>query len=313
MVRVEERAYSFIFDPLNGSNRSHEWDLGAMKTPYPTLRLVLAISLGVLLLVVASRGVDFESLLELLYQGRIEFLLAALALVLLSPFLRALRWRTLFSDQAPEMTTLVRAIVTGQTLNLLMPFRSGDVARVLMMKRRKWMTAGTIALEKGIDAAFLAGLCALLPLVWMVPEWMEGPRVAAILVGSVLLALGVLVVPRLPSMNLQQTAGSMTLLIAISALLWCSGILVNYSVLLFLNLEQPLFVSVALLVILQIGVAVPSTPGKIGVFQELSVLGLGLFGIAKTPALAFGLLVHSLILLPTAAMTLTFWILRGKP
>ena len=114
-------------------------------------------------------------------------------------------------------------------------------------------------------------------------------------------------------MNLQLTAGSLTVLIAISAMLWCSGVLVNYSVLLFLNLEQPLVVSVALLAILQIGVAVPSTPGKIGVFQELSVLGLGLFGIAKTPALAFGLLVHSLILLPTAAMALTFWIFRGKP
>ena len=277
------------------------------------MTLCIAASLGVLLSVVASRGINFDRLLELLYQGRVEFLLAALALVLLSPFLRALRWRTLFSDQAPDMTTLVRAIVTGQTLNLLMPLRSGDVARVLMMKGKKWMTAGTIALEKGVDAAFLAGLCALLPLVWIVPEWLEGPRVAAILVGSVLLALGVLVVPRLPSMNLQQSTGSLTLLIAISALLWCSGILVNYSVLLFLNLEQPLVVSVALLVILQIGVAVPSTPGKIGVFQELSVLGLGLFGIAKTPALAFGLLVHSLVLLPTAAMALTFWIFREKP
>ena len=284
-----------------------------MKTPRPSLRLLLAALLGVVLVAIASRGVSFDRLLELLSQGRIEFLLAALALVLISPFLRALRWRTLFSDQAPDMTTLVKAIVTGQTLNILMPLRSGDVARVLMMKGRKWMTAGTIALEKGIDAAFLAGLCALLPLVWMVPEWLEGPRLAAILLGTILLALGVLVVPRLPSMNLQLTAGSLTVLIAISAMLWCSGVLVNYSVLLFLNLEQPLVVSVALLAILQIGVAVPSTPGKIGVFQELSVLGLGLFGIAKTPALAFGLLVHSLILLPTAAMALTFWIFRGKP
>ena len=284
-----------------------------MKTPRPSLRLLLATLLGVLLVAIASRGVSFDRLLELLSRGRIEFLLAALALVLISPFLRALRWRTLFSDQAPDMATLVKAIVTGQTLNILMPLRSGDVARVLMMKGRKWMTAGTIALEKGIDAAFLAGLCALLPLVWIVPEWLEGPRLAAILLGTILLALGVLVVPRLPSMNLQLTAGSLTVLIAISAMLWCSGVLVNYSVLLFLNLEQPLVVSVALLVILQIGVAVPSTPGKIGVFQELSVLGLGLFGIAKTPALAFGLLVHSLILLPTAAMALTFWIFRGRP
>lgn len=313
MARVVEREYSFIFDSLKGRNRSFEWNLGAMKMPHPALRMVLAASLGVLLVVMASRGVEFERLLELLYQGRPKFLLAALALVLLSPFLRALRWRTLFSDQAPAMTTLVRAIVTGQTLNLLMPLRSGDIARVLMMKDQKWMTAGTIAVEKGIDAAFLAGLCTLLPLVWMVSEWLEGPRVAAILVGSVLLALAVLIVPRLPNMKLQHSAGSLTLLIGISALLWCSGILVNYSVLLFLSLEQPLVVSVALLVILQIGVAVPSTPGKIGVFQELSVLGLSLFGIAKTPALAFGLLVHSLILLPTAAMALAFWVLREKP
>jgi hypothetical protein len=50
-----------------------------------------------------------------------------------------------------------------------------------------------------------------------------------------------------------------------------------------------------LLVVLQAGVAVPSTPGKIGVFHYLCMIALSVFGVPATISLAYGLTLHALV------------------
>ena len=54
-------------------------------------------------------------------------------------------------------------------------------------------------------------------------------------------------------------------------------------------------IALTLLVVLQGGVAVPSTPGKIGVFQLLCMVVLAVFGIAEPVGLAYGLVLHVVV------------------
>jgi glycosyltransferase 2 family protein len=54
----------------------------------------------------------------------------------------------------------------------------------------------------------------------------------------------------------------------------------------------PLPAALLLLVVLQAGVAVPSSPGRIGVFQYLTILTLSLFAVAKAVALSYSVLLH---------------------
>ncbi len=58
------------------------------------------------------------------------YLALALVFVLVSPVVRALRWRALFEEDVPGPVPLIGAIVTGQTLNFTIPFRSGEVANL---------------------------------------------------------------------------------------------------------------------------------------------------------------------------------------
>ena len=69
---------------------------------------------------------------------------------------------------------------------------------------------------------------------------------------------------------------------------------VNYAVLRALNLDidAPVLAAFFVLIVLQVGTSVPSTPGKIGVFQYLVVLALAPFGIEGEPALTYGVLLH---------------------
>ena len=47
------------------------------------------------------------------------------------------------------------------------------------------------------------------------------------------------------------------------------------------------------LVALQVGTAVPSSPGRIGVFEYICVLSLAPFGVEREMALAYGLVLHA--------------------
>lgn len=56
------------------------------------------------------------------------------------------------------------------------------------------------------------------------------------------------------------------------------------------GLSWPAFVVVMVLV--NLGTIVPSAPGLVGTFQFFSVLALGVFGVAKAPALGYGLVLN---------------------
>ncbi len=277
-------------------------------------QIILATILGGGLLYLAMRGVQLGETWEVLRTMEGIYLVLALVLVLISPVVRALRWRALFDEDVPSLAPLIGAIVTGQTLNFTIPFRSGEVARILMVGGRKLQTAGTIAVEKALDAACFAGLCVMLPLIWAVPEWLEGPRLSVLWMAGVYLVavVGLSIIPRIsPKMfKIVQVPAlkKMPILLGSSLYLWVGSILTNYFVLCALQIQATFLAAIVLLVILQAGVAVPSSPGKIGVFQYLAVLGLSLFGVAKAPALAFGVVLHLLIFFPVAVMAGIFWL-----
>jgi len=282
-------------------------------------RITLATILGGGLLYLAMRGVELGETWEVLATMEGIYLVLALVLVLISPVVRALRWRALFDQEVPNLVPLIGAIVTGQTLNFTIPFRSGEVARILMVGGRKLQTAGTIAVEKALDAACFAGLCVMLPLIWAVPDWLEGPRLSVLGMAGVYLVavVGLSMIPRIsPKMfKIVQVPPlkKMPILLGSSLYLWIGSILTNYLVLCALKIQATFLAAIVLVVILQAGVAVPSSPGKIGVFQYLAVLGLTLFGVAKSSALAFGLTLHLLVFVPAAVMALIFWVISKKP
>jgi uncharacterized membrane protein YbhN (UPF0104 family) len=284
------------------------------KTAFKWLRIAATVLLSFLLLYLAMRGVKFSETWRILQGIRWYYLAAALALNFISPLVRAWRWRELFDGKAPGFWLLVRAVATGQTLNLTVPFRTGEVARVLMVGGRKLDTAGTVAIEKLMDAGFFAALCLLLPFIWVVPKWLEKPRLSVIaMAGVYLVVVGLIVVipriTRFPRFIRIPPIRKVPFLFVTTLLIGIGGVVVNHLVIRCLGIQTPFMAAVVLLVILQAGVAVPSTPGKVGVFQYLAVLGLSLFGVDNAQGLAFGLIMHLLVFLPTATLAAVFLLL----
>jgi hypothetical protein len=60
------------------------------------------------------------------------------------------------------------------------------------------------------------------------------------------------------------------------------------------RLDASILAAFLLLAVLQLGVAVPSSPGRIGVFHYLSVQVLALFDVPRAPAMTYAILLHAI-------------------
>ena len=93
-------------------------------------------------------------------------------------------------------------------------------------------------------------------------------------------------------------------------MIWLAALATNQLILLALDLRLPWTASLMVLVVLQVGITLPSVPGRIGVFEYLCILSLAVFGVAQAPALTYGILLHVVVLVPTTLAGLAaIWLL----
>ncbi|MBI3967508.1 MAG: flippase-like domain-containing protein [Chloroflexi bacterium] len=93
-------------------------------------------------------------------------------------------------------------------------------------------------------------------------------------------------------------------LVGLSALALALGALANYCALVALGADLPLAAPLSLLVVGYLGGALPSTPGRVGVFQYLCVVALAPFGAAPDLALGYGILMYCVTILVPALLAL---------
>lgn len=71
---------------------------------------------------------------------------------------------------------------------------------------------------------------------------------------------------------------------------------------------NPFLASVVLLVIITVGIGVPSAPGAVGTFHGIVAFGVGLFGVASAPAMSFAIVLHLANWVPLTLLGLIcFW------
>jgi glycosyltransferase 2 family protein len=297
------------------------------------LSAALATAFTVVFGYLAVRNVDVDELGRSLSESNYWFLLPAFALLALAFFLRIVRWRCLFSPRTrPGLLPATQALIVGQFVNSVLPFRAGDAARIVVLRPLggpgRVETAGTVVVERVFDVLGL--LLLLFVLLPVVPEvtWL---RAAGVLVIVLVLALALAVaalrvygeraigfflrpLARLPFLSEARvdaatrnlTVGVIALRSGRIALIAFSWTLVSWLVLgasfwcLMLGFDFGLSPVAGLLVVIATGLShlLPSGPAALGVFEAAAVVALGAYGIPQTQALSYALVVHALNVLP---------------
>ena len=305
--------------PLNGrgrSNRRNLWIAAVVGIPASAVFLFLAI-----------RGADLGAVWRTLQDVRPAPLLGAVACMGLVYWLQAARWRRIAHTGASQLR-FVEMVVCGVAVNNILPGRVGDLLRARWVSRGAFSYGrgiATVVFDRGFDLVVLAAfLIATLPLVTD-ESWVDRIVIGS-LIALLLLAGGILAARsytrRRPGGRrhrglvrrfardvldgLSEPLGVMRTqeLLLLSVAAWLTWALAAYLTARAVGIEltpvQAVFVTGAL----NLGVAIPSSPGFVGTYQWLGVSALALFGIGQESALAYAIALQAVWYLPTTVVGL---------
>jgi glycosyltransferase 2 family protein len=287
----------------------------------------------------AFRGVSLPEVGRILREAHWAPIVLAALLFSITVMAKAARWG-LFFQRRLSFRSLFAAAAIAQSVNFLLPGRLGEVARVYVLRHREEdrvaRILGTIGAEKFVDLIALVVLAVIVTPFIPLPAWLRDPslRVSAVSLGATLM-LAVVYLQRARLRRLATWAAvrvfrsnptvigkqidltvdgfapladrkAIPAIAAASVGIWWLMVATNYALFFALPMRPSWLVAAVLLLVLHVGVAVPSTPGKIGVFQMLVNITLALFGVSRELALGYGLLLYLIIVLPQAAMAAPF-------
>ena len=294
-------------------------------------RLLPGLIISLICLVVIFYLIDLDKFAQALRQAKLWLVFLSMLLSILWLLVRAAVWRTLLQHKASYRDTFF-TVNEGYLLNNFLPFRLGELGRAYLMGRKAglsfWQVLSTILVERALDMVIASGLFLSTLMFVVGVTW---ARQAAILVG-VVVAIGLLVLYLVARnqafvLNLLERLGQrwklvrllnggqlrsfldgLTVLtdtrrflsaVGLMVLNWAVNIIQYYLMLLaFFPTAKPLWAFFAL-GSAALGIAAPSSPGSLGVFEAVLVGALAVFGVEPSGAAAFALVMHATLYIST--------------
>jgi glycosyltransferase 2 family protein len=302
------------------------------STDNKLLRWLPGIIISGIAVIILSRFVNIDEVSQSLRKYSAINLVIFSALIVISLGFRAKAWKSLLQDISFRDSFFM--INEGYFLNNLIP-RSGEIARVFLAKSVSGISAfhsvAAIIFERGLDVIIAAGL--LLSTIPQVIDlgWFRPLAISLMAFFCVLIAMMLLVAlnaTRIESWlesrcyknsifersikpflikglhGLTALAKPKNILIAV---LWIIGSWILWVVLLFYAFRiiepgAPFWWAIFAEGVLALGIALPSAPASLGVYEGTMVVALSVLGIDKNSALSTAIILHSLQILITSLL-----------
>ena len=289
------------------------------------LRTLLGYALAAVCLYWVFRDLDPGELLRRVSRMKPAWLAAAILFDVLSYITQGSRWKLLLRGVG-HVTVLqtTKAIYAGLFVNEMLPLKLGEVVRAFLISR--WTAVKlssvfpSILLERMYDGVWLA--CGIVITILLVPlphRLVEAGDVFAIAILAALFIVALLAITarRTPENDSGGRKSFAALAQSVARELQVAGLtragLLAFVLSLFLMLFQgfsfwfvmrsyglrlTFLVGLAVFIIVHLGTLIPTAPANIGSYQFFTVLGLTLFGVEKTTAAGFSLVVFTVLTIP---------------
>lgn len=299
------------------------------------------VLLGGLCLWFSFRGVDIDQVIAWFKQISWPWIGLALVGVVAVNASKALRWQWLYPRDASPLSwpSHFSILLIAQMINLVVPVRLGEVARLGLMKQEQrpiGMTLGTIAVEKSLDLT-TTGLLLLLsiPIVTL-PEWLRSTAGVGVLFtgGALLISLLLLGTSRhfllrlfaklprpkqdfqarwverlirLVKTVLQGVIGldgkKLLPVLGLTAFTWLLSLGVIQAVLQAFSIEpHGGGTALALMLALSFSNLAPTPPALVGLVGAVTEVTLSPFGVPRPQALVLGTILNVILVGPPVAL-----------
>lgn len=297
-------------------------------------RILPGLAISLVSLIVVFYFADLRKLRDALLLADIRLIALTIVMMVTWLFVRGLFWRTLLQNKA-SYPAVFWTLNEGYLINNLLPFRLGEVARAFLLSRKSglsfWEVLSTIFIERIMDITYAVGLFfLLLPFVVGAGGQRQSTILMAVVIALVFLSLFLLArnrdwalsvndkigrrwppVQRLTGRVVPPLIAGLAVLTDAKRFLWAliwltldwAIAIFQYYVLVraFIPEATLLWASFALIVA-ALGIAAPSSPGGVGVFEAAIVGALALFGIDSSVALAAAITAHLIQYLVTGVL-----------
>jgi uncharacterized protein (TIRG00374 family) len=297
-------------------------------------RILPGLIVSVAALAVVFSMLDLRKFVQAIQQADLRFFFAGILSELLWLIVRGFVWRTLLQNKASYHDVFI-TINEGYLLNNILPFRLGEIGRAFLIGRKAhldfWQVLPSILIERSLDLAIAVGLfLTTLPFVIGISWAKQAAIGTGIIVLTGLATIYLLARNRHRVLGWIDQAGQRWALVKklagrrviaffdgleiitdgrlfLRALGW-EGLDWLVSVLQYYLFLRAFFEAPSLLWVLfalgvgALGIAAPSSPGAIGVFEAVLVGALVVFGLDASPATAFALSVHFTSYIVTSLM-----------
>jgi glycosyltransferase 2 family protein len=220
-----------------------------------------------------------------------------------------------------------QAIYAGLFVNEILPMRLGEVLRIFLASRRLRTNfaavVSSVLVERFFDAIWLALAVAAIVLRVPLPRYLVGAEetLAGIVITALVLFAFLVIRRPGPPGELRGTFGFMGRLSkAVEALaagvrdvgrsrfvyaaFWISSLVLALQILSFwfvmraCGLDFSFWHGAAVLLIVHLGTSIPSAPANLGTYQFFTVIMLTQFGVEKTTATGFSMVVFIILTIP---------------
>lgn len=290
----------------------------------PAWRVVLAFGVGLLLLILAVRQVDWVSVGAALRGVSPQWLAAGIAGFTTAHIMLALRWRALVEAEDPiSLGDAFDFVMIGAVAGLVLPARLNEVARAVAAGRYHSLSAsrllGTIVVERLLDVIALLGFGVALSLLMNIPAFVQAALTtlfgAAVAIAIVLWMgergpLGAIahLVARLrgplsrtlpifdrflSGIAVLRETRRLPRALATTLLAWlCSAVAATCNIAAF-GIEVPWYAGAFVVLVINLGGIIPAPPAGVGVYHYMAMLALGLWVTDSSIAFAFALVAHA--------------------
>lgn len=215
-------------------------------------------------------------------------------------------------------------VIIGFMTNNILPARLGEFARALIISGKEKISArysfASVVLERVFDGVTIVGLLIVLALQQPFPDWVRymGILAAAVFfIGFLVLIIlghrGELWIVSLQGrfsggligkaagfmskfvkgLEILKDKGQIAVIFFLSCIIWAVEVVNYFLVMKCFGIELTIGAAAFVLVVANLGIMIPSSPGNVGTMHAFIILGLSVYKIGKSMALAYAIVLHA--------------------
>lgn len=304
-------------------------------------KVIFGIALSVILIYLSVRGINFQDTLHDLKKIQLSYVAFFIGIIFLMQYLRSYRWGIILQPlQKIDQFSLFSVTSVGFLAIAAIPARLGELARPYLITKKssiKMSSAlGTIIVERVLDGFSVLTITVVVLFYTDLPSWMikSGILFAILTILMFFCIAGLIwhretaikiinrILSKLPGkfahkvdelihhfidgFQVIKNVKMLFYLFFLSALIWLVDVLSIYVLFLAFGFTLPVMTSFVVMIVLIIGIAIPTAPGFIGNWHFACILGLSLFGVAKPDAFSFAVVYHFLSIALIVALGIIF-------